>query len=159
MNLERRFLKYLFFLLAIGLSCLMMSCSPWHDNYFDSGIGELTQPDVKEKLGKPHIVNDPFLSDETTWKYRYILSEGDLDPLGFKTFGKEAGSLLGGPEGPLRENVYCYVYALIFDKEAVLRKWDRELCQVPVPPNPFEQGLSGSLRLPSWVQGNRDRPS
>ena len=121
----------------------MMSCSPWRDNYFDDGIGVLTQPEVKEKLGKPHIVDDPLLSDETIWKYRQVLSESDLDPWGIKSFGKEAGNVLSGPEGLLREKVYCYVYALTFDKESVLRQWNRELCQVPTPPNPFEQGLSG----------------
>ena len=129
-------------LLVLSLSCLLLSCAPWRDRYFDNGIGELTQVDVKGKLGKPHIVDDPLLSDETTWKYRYILTEGDLDPWGVKTFGKEAGSVFSGPEGALREKVYCYVYALTFDKEAVLRKWERELCQVPTPPNPFEEGLS-----------------
>ncbi len=132
-----------FSVLTVVLSALMMSCSPWRDNYFDGGIGELTQPDVRDKLGKPHVVDDPLLSDETTWMYRYILTEGDLDPWGITTFGKEAGSVLGGKEGILREKVYCYVYALTFDKEAVLRRWKRELCRVPAPPNPFEQGLSG----------------
>ena len=66
----------------------MMSCSPWRDTYFDNGIGELTQSDVKGKLGKPHIVDDPLLSQETMWMYRYVLSEGDLDPWGFKSFSK-----------------------------------------------------------------------
>ena len=144
---EDRFVTYRFLLLAMGLCCLMLSCAPWRDNYFDNGIGELTQSDVKAKLGKPHIVNAPLLSDETTWVYRHVLSEGELDPWGIKTFGKEAGSLMSGPEGLLREKIYCYVYTLTFDKEGVLRHWKRELCQVPTPPKPFEQGLSGELRL------------
>lgn len=122
----------------------MMSCAPWRDNYFDGGIGVLTQPEVREKLGKPHIVDDPLLSDEIRWMYRQILSEGDLDPWGLTTFGKEAGSVFGGPEGVLREKIYCYVYTLTFDNEAVLRQWNRALCQVPTPPNIFEQDLQGS---------------
>ncbi len=142
-NLENPLPTYSFLLLAVVLSALMMSCSPWRDAYFDDGINELTQPDVRDKLGKPHIVDDPLLSDETTWMYRYILSEGDLDPWGIATFGKEAGSVLGGKEGVLSEKVYCYVYALTFDKDDVLRRWKRELCKVPAAPNPFEQGLSG----------------
>jgi len=140
---ELRSVKYFFHLLLIWLSFLMVSCSPWRDSYFDNGVGELTQPDVRAKLGKPHIVDDPLLSDETTWMYRYVLTEGDLDPWGLKTFGKEAGGLLSGPEGGLREKVYCYVYALTFDREEVLRDWNRNLCQVPSPPNPFDQDLSG----------------
>jgi hypothetical protein len=122
----------------------MASCSPWQDRYFDNGIGELRQQDVKDKLGKPHLVDDPHLSDETTWKYRYVLSESDLDPVGLKPLGKEAGSLLGGPDAALREKVYCFVYVLTFDKEAVLRTWNREICQVPNPPNLFEQSHSGN---------------
>jgi len=144
MNSDHCVVTCCIFLLALALSCLMMSCAPWRDNYFDGGIGVLTQPEVREKLGKPHIVDDPLLSDETTWMYRQILSESDLDPWGLTTFGKEAGSVLAGPEGVLREKIYCYVYTLTFDKEAVLRQWNRELCQVPTPPNPFEQDLSGS---------------
>ena len=136
----------------------MMSCAPWRDTYFDNGMDVLTQTEVKEKLGKPHIVEDPLLSDKTTWLYRYILTESDLDPWGIKTFGNQAESVLSGPEGKLRENVYCYVYTLIFDKEGVLRKWNREPCQVPTTPNPFEQGLSGKLRPPVWMQENLDRP-
>ena len=130
-------------LLVLGLCWLLMSCVPWRDSYFDSGVGELTQSEVREKLGKPHRIDDPLLSDETTWMYRFTLSEADLDPWGIETFGKQAGSALSGPEGALRDKIYCYVYALKFDKEAVLRGWGRELCQVPAPPNPFEQRLAG----------------
>ncbi len=120
----------------------MVSCAPWRDTYLDDGVGMLTQSAVRDKLGKPHIIEDPLLSDETTWKYRYTLTEGDLDPWGVKTFGKEAGTLLSGPEGVLREKVYCYVYVLNFDKESVLRQWNRDLCKVPTRQNPFEQRLS-----------------
>lgn len=126
----------------------MMSCAPWRDRYFDSGVDELTQPEVKKKFGKPHIVNDPLLSDETTWMYRYTLSESDLDPWGIMTFGKEAGSVLSGPEAVLREKVYCYVYVLTFDKAAVLRDWKREPCQIPKPLDPFQRRLSGKLKPP-----------
>lgn len=129
----------------------MVNCAPWRDDYFDSGVGVLTQADVKDKLGKPHIVNDPLLSDETTWSYRQILTEGELDPWGIQTFGKEAGSVLGGAEGLSREKIYCYVYTLTFDKDAVLRHWKRDLCQLPTPPNLFEQRLSGKLSLPPFV--------
>ena len=146
-------------LLAVGLCCLMVACAPWRDDFFDSGVGVLTQTDVKEKLGTPHLVNEPLLSDETTWSYRHVLSESELDPWGFKTIGQEAGSLLGGANGLSQEKIYCYVYILTFDKDAVLRHWKRELCEVPTPPNLFEQGLSGKLRLPPFVNAYRDIPA
>ena len=150
-NVERRFVRYWSLLLAVSFCCLMVGCAPWRDDYFDGGVGVLTQTDVKDKLGKPHIVNDPLLSDETTWLYRHILTEGELDPWGIETFGQEAGSVLGGAEGLSREKIYCYVYTLTFDKEAVLRHWKRDLCQLPTPPNLFEQRLSGKLSLPPFV--------
>ena len=112
---EEMVLNYSGGLFVIGLCCLLVSCAPWRDDYLDGGIGVLTQPDVKGKLGKPHIVNDPLLSPETTWKYRYTLTESELDPLGIKTFGKGAGSVLGGGNGPTPEKVYCFVYVLVFD--------------------------------------------
>lgn len=125
------------------LGSALVACAPWRDSYFDNGVGVLTQSDVKGKLGKPHMVKDPLLSDETTWTYRYAISESELDPSGVKSFGKQAGGLMGGDKGGVREKVYCYMYILTFDKMGVLRHWDREICQIPKPPDPFQQGLSG----------------
>lgn len=136
--------KYWCLLLIMILGCLLVSCSPWRDSYLASGVGVLTQAEVREKLGKPPIVDDPLLSDDTTWMYRYILSEGELDPWGIKSFGQQAGSVLSGPEAKMRQKVYCYVYVLTFDKESVLRHWKREECQVPATPNPFQQKLPGA---------------
>lgn len=119
-----------------------VGCVPWQDSFLDGGTGSLTQTQVREKLGKPHLVKEPLLSDETTWTYRYALLESELDPWGIKTFGKEAGSVFGDKEGGFREKVYCYSYVLTFDKEGVLRRWVRETCQLPQPPDPFSQGLS-----------------
>ncbi len=119
-----------------------MGCAPWRDSYFDGGVGELTQPEIRKKLGKPHKVDAPLLSDETTWMYRYTLTESDLDPWGIKTFGKEAGNLFGPADASLREKVYCYVYALTFDQKGVLRHWERDRCQIPKQPDPFPNGLS-----------------
>jgi len=125
------------------LCILLVACAPWRDSYFDDGVGVLTQADVKGKLGKPHVIKDPLLSDETTWIYRFAMSESELDPSGVKAFGKEAGSLIGGAKGGPREKVYCFRYILTFDKDGVLRHWEREICQIPKPPDPFQQGLSG----------------
>ena len=120
-----------------------VACAPWQDSYFDNGVGVLTQSDVKGKLGRPHTAKDPLLSDETTWTYRYAMSESELDPSGMKSFGKQAGDLMGGSKGGPREKVYCFVYILTFDKKGVLRHWEREICQIPKTPDPFEKGLSG----------------
>lgn len=136
-------MKQVFSCLVLMLCLALGACSHWRDSYFDDGIGVLTQSDIKEKLGKPHIVKDPFLSNLTTWTYRYAISESELDPSGVKSFGKQAGDLMGGAKGGPREKVYCYMYILTFDKEGILRHWKRDICQIPKPPDPFQQGLSG----------------
>ncbi|WNM57779.1 hypothetical protein [Candidatus Nitrospira allomarina] len=129
---------------VVLMLCLVLAaCSHWRDSYFDDGVGVLTQSDIKGKLGKPHIVKDPLLSDKTTWTYRFAVSESELDPSGVKALGKQAGSLMGGAQGGPREKVYCFMYVLTFDKEEILRHWERELCQIPQPPDPFQRGLSG----------------
>lgn len=133
-----------FLLCAVLMLCLaLVACAPWRDEYFDGGTGVLTQSDIKEKLGKPHMVDDPFLSDLTTWTYRFALSESDLDPSGMKSFGKQAGNLMGGPNPGSHEKVYCFMYILTFDKDGILRHWEREICQVPKQPDPFQKTLSG----------------
>jgi hypothetical protein len=133
----------IFLFVILALSIALAACSPWRDRYFANGVGILTQSDVKGKLGRPHIINDPLLSEETTWTYRYAISESELDPSGIKSFGKQAGNLMGGPQGGPREKVYCFTYLLRFDKEGVLRHWEREACQIPKPPDPFQSSFSG----------------
>jgi hypothetical protein len=129
---------------VLMLCIAMVSCAPWRDSYFDDGLGVLTQSEVKGKLGKPHMVKDPLLTHETTWTYRYAISESELDPSGMKSLGKQAGGLMGGgAKGGPREKVYCYMYILTFDKEGILRHWEREICQIPKQPDPFQTGLSG----------------
>lgn len=118
-----------------------VGCSHWRDSYFDDGVGVVTQEDVRKKLGKPHIVKDPFLSEETTWIYRYGVSESELDPIGVRTIGQgvnalseAAASLIGkGGKGggEQRERVLCIRYVLTFDDKKVLRDWKREPCQPP----------------------------
>ncbi|HNP61371.1 MAG TPA: hypothetical protein PKM72_11045 [Nitrospirales bacterium] len=133
------FIPGLVLMLCLGL----VACSHWRDSYFDDGVGELTQSDIQAKLGKPHMVKDPLLSDKTTWTYRFAMSESELDPSGVKALGKQAGSLMGGAQGGPREKVFCFMYILTFDKEGILRHWERDVCPIPQPPDPFQSGLSG----------------
>ena len=133
--------------LLLMLGFWLTACNHWRDDYFDDGVGEVTQQDVRIKLGKPHIVKDPFLSEETTWIYRYGLSESELDPMGVKTLGhgvnvlgESAAAILGkgGEEGSgSRERVLCVRYVLTFDESKVLRDWKREPCQPRKPVNSF----------------------
>lgn len=129
---------------VILMLCLgLVACSHWRDSYFNEGVGVLTQSDVKAKLGKPHMVKDPLLSDETTWTYRFAMSESELDPSGVKSLSKQAESLMGGAQGGPREKVFCFMYILTFDKERILRHWERDTCPIPQAPDPFQTELSG----------------
>jgi hypothetical protein len=35
------------------------------------------------------------------------------------------------------------MYILTFDKDGFLRHWEREICQIPKLPDPFQKGLTG----------------
>ncbi|UCE64206.1 MAG: hypothetical protein JSU59_03430 [Nitrospirota bacterium] len=131
-------------LILIGMP---IGCSHWRDDFFDDGVDEITQEDVRKKLGKPHIVKDPFLSEETTWIYRYGVSESEMNPVGVKTLGQginvlaaTAASLIGKGSGETnqRERVLCVRYVLVFDESKVLRQWTREPCQTRRPNNLLE---------------------
>ena len=52
--------------------------------YFESGLDEVTQQQVREKFGKPHVVKKSLLDKTTTWVYRIALEESKLDPSGLK---------------------------------------------------------------------------
>jgi hypothetical protein len=141
---ELRFWISMGLLILIGLQ---IGCSHWRDDFFDDGVDEITQEDVRKKLGKPHIVKDPFLSEETTWTYRYGVSESEMNPLGVKTLGQginvladTAASLIGkgGGGGQQRERVLCVRYVLTFDESQILREWTREPCQTHRPNNLLE---------------------
>ena len=140
-------LRFFLSVYSLVLMVILMSCDHWRDDFFDDGVDEMTQEDVRKKLGKPHIVKDPFLSDETTWIYRYGVAESEMNPMGVKTIGQginvladTAASLIGKGDGSSkqRERVLCVRYVLTFDKNKVLREWTREPCQTRRPNNLLE---------------------
>ena len=131
-------------LVLVGL--VVTGCSHWRDRYFDGGVDEATQFEVREKFGKPHIVEKSLLEKKTTWVYRVAIPESDLDPSGFKElgagvagFGEAVASLVGrgGQPGAPKERIVCLRYELQFDEERILREWERKFCQVKKPEGPF----------------------
>ncbi len=132
--------------LLIVIGFLLLSCTHWRDRYFDGGVDELTQFEVREKFGKPHIVDNSLLDKKTTWVYRVAIPEGELDPSGLKGFGSgvaDVGDALatlvgkGEQGGAPRERIVCLRYELTFDEERVLREWTREFCKLKKPKDPF----------------------
>ncbi|GJL63110.1 MAG: hypothetical protein NPIRA04_17640 [Nitrospirales bacterium] len=137
------FLKYSVVVLA---GCLLTSCSHWRDRYFDDAVDEQTQFEVREKFGKPHIVEHSLLDKSTTWVYRVAIPEGELDPSGLKGFGSgvaEVGEAVaslvgkGSQDGAPRERIVCLRYELLFDEERILREWTRKFCQLKKEEDPF----------------------
>ncbi len=139
--------KYLWEWSVLVVICfLLMSCSHWRDRYFDGGVDELTQLEVREKFGKPHMVEKSLLDKKTTWVYRIALPESELDPSGFKElgsgvagFGDAVASMVGkgGQPGVPREPIVCLRYELMFDDKRVLRDWQRSVCKLKKSDNPF----------------------
>ncbi len=125
------------------LAWMVFGCSHWRDRYFSSGVDDVTQLDVREKFGKPHIVEKSLLEKKTTWIYRIALPESELDPSGLKSFGSGVAELGGavaaivgkGPEGSAsKEKIICLRYELTFDETEVLRDWVREPCKLKKKP-------------------------
>jgi len=123
--------------LILALSFVLGACSYWRDAYLNNGVGNVTEEGVREKWGKPHIVKTSLLDDQTTWTYRFVLTEEEMDPIGLSSIGKDvsaignqAASIIGkGPQGgPAPERVKCFRYNLIFSQEKILKTWDREPC-------------------------------
>ena len=128
------------------LSVALTSCGHWRDRYFDGGVDELTQLDVREKFGKPHIVETSLLDKKTIWVYRVALPESELDSSGLSNvgagvagIGNAVASLVGKGDqaGAPREGIVCLRYELTFDEERLLREWVRKTCQLKKPEHPF----------------------
>ena len=123
--------------LILSLSFTLGACSYWRDAYLNDGVGEVTEEEVRENWGDPHIVKASVLDDQTTWTYRFVLTAEEMDPLGLSSVGKgvsdignQAASIIGKgqQEGPAPERVKCFRYNLIFSQEKILKTWDREPC-------------------------------
>ena len=131
-------------LILVGFG--LASCSHWRDRYFAGGVDEVTQFEVREKFGKPHMVEKSLLEKKTTWVYRVAIPESDLDPSGLKEVGASVADLgsavaslvgRGSQPGVPQERIVCLRYELQFDEERVLREWERKFCQLKKPEGPF----------------------
>ena len=120
------------FLLAVLLTVVGCSGGPWRDTYLKKGVGQLTQEDIREKLGPPHTAKTPALGGDSLWTYRYALGEQDLSSLNsafLADASNSVGSLMGKGGGDVaKPTLYCYRYLLTFSEEKVLKTWKREEC-------------------------------
>jgi len=119
---------------ALGLS--LDACSrPWQDTYLTESLHKTSQQDVRERLGPPHGVKESLLDGNSTWTYRYALSDRELDPYSWKNIGKgvtglgdSAAALIGKGGKQEAESLSCVRYVLSFDPKKVLQEYKRETC-------------------------------
>jgi hypothetical protein len=116
----------------LALTGLLAACSaPAWDGYFKRGVGQLTQEEVRDKLGPPHTAKTPALGGDSLWTYRVALSEQDLatwTPTLLVDASQSVGSLMGKQTDQPKPTLYCYRYSLTFAEDQVLKSWKREEC-------------------------------
>ena len=77
--------------------------------YFQDGVNDATQATVGKRYGTPHKVQ-PSPDGSETWTYF------------------ERGSGTAGFSGQVRRGT-CHAYVLTFDKQTVLRGWQKQPCE------------------------------
>ena len=117
------------------------ACSSWRESYLKGALKEATQEKVVERLGEPWKKKTSLLKGQSTWVYRYALTQDELDPMGIEKLGRSVSQAtenvgamigLGGDSGnqlnPTTRPL-CFHYVLTFDEDTkVLQRWVREAC-------------------------------
>lgn len=129
----RRLRQCLFTGWLLLLAGTMLACGgPWRDGYFKKGVDRLTQDEVLERFGPPHMAKTPVLGGDSVWTYRVPIGDKELATVQLFHLGEavqQAASLIGksSAEGP-KAMLYCYRYILTFNEQKVLKHWKREEC-------------------------------
>ncbi len=122
-------------LVVVALSLPIVACGHWRDNFLEDSVGNATQADVKEKLGKPHRTKDYLVSGESDWVYRFVLTDDEVDKVGrvgrgINELAEGAAALIG--KGPPPDDavakVHCFRYELRFNRKKILERWKKEKC-------------------------------
>ncbi len=127
--------------MALFLILSLTACSSGREAYLNGALKEATPEDVVERLGEPWKKKTSALRSESTWIYRYALTQDELDPMGVDKLGRSVFKategvtammgLGGGSGNPLDPGArpHCYHYILTFDDTTkILKRWLREAC-------------------------------
>lgn len=126
--------------MALFLALSLAACSSGRESYLNGALEEATPEDVVERLGEPWRKKTSALRGESTWIYRYALTQDELDPMGVDKLGRSVFKAtegvtammgLGGGANPLDPGArpHCYHYILTFDDDTrILQRWMREAC-------------------------------
>lgn len=88
------------------LALLLLSCTPWLDEFLTTATDRATQQDMLQQLGPP-THKKPLDDGGEVWSYHM-------------TYASYAGG--AGTSS-------CFRYVLTFDKQKILRKWDAKGCE------------------------------
>ncbi len=125
--------------LILGL--FFPACSHWRESYLKDAIRKVSQDEVIDRFGEPWKKKISILNGQTTWIYRYALTEDELDPMGVNALSQgwsraaeTLGALIGGGgNGDQKNKPKCFHYVLTFDKDQILKHWEREACAITTP--------------------------
>ncbi len=122
------------------------SCSSWRESYLNGAVQNASQEEVIEQFGEPWKKKASLLKGQSTWIYRYALTQDELDPMGMDKLGRSMFQAtenvvamvgLGGQNSnPLDPGTkpHCFHYLLTFDETTkVLLHWGREACADSAP--------------------------
>ena len=117
------------------------ACSSWRESYLKGALKKASQEEVVEQLGEPWKKKISLLKSQSTWIYRYALTQDDLDPMGVDKLGRSVfeategvGAMMGlggNSNNPLNPGTrpLCFHYLLTFDEATkILQRWMREAC-------------------------------
>ena len=121
-------------MLILGLS--IPACSHWRESYLDDALRTVSQDKIIDRLGEPWKKKSSIINGQSTWIYRYSLTDDELDPMGVNALGQgirqttdTVGALIrGGGNAGRKNELQCFHYVLTFDKAGVLTRWRREEC-------------------------------
>ena len=127
--------------MVLFLTLSLAACSSGRESYLNGALKKATPQDVVDQLGEPWKKKTSVLRGQSTWIYRYALTQDELDPMGVDKLGRSVFKategvtammgLGGGSGNPLDPGTrpYCYHYILTFDDTTkILQRWMREAC-------------------------------
>lgn len=123
---------------AAAACLVLVACAHWRDDFLDKGINKATKEEVREKFGPPHVAKESLLGGESTWSYRFILTDTEKNPYSMDSItrpatdlGNQAAALIGKGGQGSSEKLHCVRYILTFTPGNVLKDWRREDCEKP----------------------------
>ena len=127
--------------IVLFLILSLPACSSWREAYLKDALKEASQEEIIEQFGEPWKKKTSLLKSQSTWIYRYALTQEEIDPMGVDQLGRNVfqasesmGSMIGlggNTNNPLNpgSKPLCVHYILTFDDTTkILQRWVREAC-------------------------------